>query len=64
MEEIVPPAPRNSMLRYPERQQVGLTKQMYANIEFRRAGGLFFKHIFQYMPDSYFMEALGQLPIP
>ena len=53
------------MLRYPERQQVGLTKQMYANIEFRGgAGGLFFKHIFQCMPDSYFMEVLGQLPIP
>ena len=52
------------MLRYPERQQVGLTKQMFANIEFRGAGGLFFKHIFQYMPDSYFMEVLGQLPIP
>ena len=53
------------MLRYPERQQVGLTKQMYANIEFRGgAGGLFFKHIFQCMPGSYFIEVLGQLPIP
>ena len=34
------------MLHYPERQQVGLTKQMYANIEFRGAGGFFSNIVF------------------
>ena len=43
MEEKVPPSPPNSMLRHPKWQQVGVTEPIYANIEFRGAGGYIFQ---------------------
>ena len=65
MEEKVPPSPPNSMLRHPKWQQVGVTKSIYANIEFRgRRGDFFFKHSLQCTPGLHVMEVLGRLPIP
>ena len=65
MEEIFPPSPLNSMLCHPKWQQVGVTKPIYANIEFRGGGGItFLKHGLQGMPNIYFMEVLGRLSIP
>ena len=46
MEEIIPPSPPNSMLRHPKWQQVGVTKSIYFNIEFRGAGGIFSNTVF------------------
>ena len=45
MEEIIPPSPPNAMLCHPKWQQVGVTKPIYANIEFRGAGGQLFSNM-------------------